>query len=118
MAGAADEPSNVLLLSDRRERGVQQRGQVDLHRITGANLATGDDDTHDPCLADQVSVGIAIEGGLHKPWLDAVELCTGISQSGHLDNGRFSSRKSVPVGSPSRSTPEVVTFSPICPGAM
>ena len=53
-----------------------------------------------------------------RAWPEAVQLRARVTKAGHLDHYLLARRSSVPVGSRSRSTPSVVTFSPICPAAI
>lgn len=51
-----------------------------------AHGPTGDDNSHDPGLADYAPVLVAAEDSLHQPGLEVVELATGIAQPSHLDD--------------------------------
>ena len=73
------------------------------------------DDAHDAGLADQVALGVAVEHGGHQPRLDAVELVARVAQAGDLDDRLVAEAQARPGRQPSRSTPRVVTFSPIWP---
>lgn len=60
--------------------------QLDAYAVMRADDSTGDDDAHDPSLADQAPVLVAVKDRLHQPRLKDVQLITGIAQSGHLND--------------------------------
>src|SRR6266699_1778249 len=91
------------------------RRQLDENRVARPHLAFCQDDGHDAGLADESPVFISPQHCGHQPWLEAVQLEAGVPQTSTSTTAVLPKRKRVPVGSPSRSMPRVVTFSPICP---
>jgi hypothetical protein len=65
------------------------RRQLDPYGIPRPHLAILDDDSHYPCLANQVAVLVPAEGRRHETGLNAVELRAWIAQTGHLDDCRL-----------------------------
>ena len=101
--------------SDRLQRLVRLRRPLDADGIGRVHLAAVEHNAHDPCLADQMPLCVAVDHGLLESRLEAVELGTGVAQAGDLDDGRPRCNR-VPAGRRSRSMPRVVMFSPISPG--
>ena len=96
---------------------MRLRRQLDADRIAGLHLAAGQRPLAiTPALRTSVALLVALERRGHQPRLDPVQLLARVAQAGHLDH-RLARRGAAarPAGRPSRSTPRVVTFSPICP---
>ena len=62
------------------------RRQFDDDRVAGPDLAVCQDDGHDPGLADESTVLISPQHCCHQPWLEAVQLDAGITQTSHFDD--------------------------------
>ena len=69
------------------ERAVRFQGKLDADPIAGTGFARGENDGHDPGLADEAALGVAVEDGLHEAGLEPVDLGTWIAQAGDLDDG-------------------------------
>ena len=64
-------------------------GKTDAYFVTWPNLPTGDDDTHDSCLADQTPVWSAMNQCCHKPLLELIELFARVAQTRELEDDMF-----------------------------
>lgn len=60
--------------------------QLHAYAVMRSDGSTGDDDAHDPSLADQAPVLVAVKDSLQQPGLEVVQLITGVAQPGHLDD--------------------------------
>jgi len=60
--------------------------QLDAYTVMRADGSTGDYDTHDPSLAEQLPVFVSVKNRRQQPELEVVQLTTGISQPGHFDD--------------------------------
>src|SRR3954463_16101938 len=65
---------------------MRQCRQLNADRVTLAHDAAGHDDRHDPGLADQIAVAVAIQCRRHQSGLQAIELAARVAQSGDLDD--------------------------------
>jgi hypothetical protein len=63
------------------------RRQLDADGVAGADVAVGEDDGHYSGFANELAVLVAVEGGSHETRMDAIQLGTGVSESGYFDNG-------------------------------
>src|SRR6185295_4104294 len=69
-------------ISDRHERMVRRRRQLDPDGVTGSHLATRHDHAHDPGLADELPP-LAPERRGHEAGLYPVELNARVAEAGH-----------------------------------
>ena len=61
-------------------------GRLDLDGVFAGDVAACQDDGHDPSLADQAPVGIAVGDSLQQPWLEDFDLRARVTESGHLEH--------------------------------
>lgn len=73
--------------SDRRQRPMRRRREVNRDGVAGTHLAAGNHDPHDTGLADQTTLCVPIEYGVHQAWSEEVQLLAGVAQAGNLDHG-------------------------------
>src|SRR3954452_23615180 len=75
--------------SDRYERFVRLRRELDPDRIPGPHLAAVEDDPHDAGLADEIPLRVPPQDRRHQAGLKVVQLDARIAQAGHLDHRRL-----------------------------
>lgn len=65
---------------------MRRRREDNRDGVAGTDPSPGDHDPHDAGLADQATLGVPIEHGVHQAWLKEVKLLAGVSQAGNLDH--------------------------------
>ena len=103
-------------LRPARAAGAGRREHDD-DRVPGAHLAAPPYDAHHAGPAHDGAVGVAGQHLPQQPALEVVDLPARVAQPGDTTSAASPSSSTVPVGSASRSTPLVVTFSPSSPGS-
>ncbi len=73
--------------SDSVELEMRLGRQLDPYAVMRADRSTGDDDAHDPSLADQAPLLVAVQDSLHQAGLEVFKLIAGVAEAGHLDDG-------------------------------
>ena len=72
--------------SDSVERFVRTLGRLDPDGVSAGDVASCQNDGHDPSLTDQALVEIAVGDSLQQPWPEGVDLHTRATKSGHLEH--------------------------------
>src|SRR4051794_10168295 len=90
---------------DPVEPDVRLRRQLDADRVAGPHLAAGDHHAHDPRLADEPALGVAVERRVEEPFLDPVQLAAGIAQARHLDDRLAAEEEPRPAREPEQVEP-------------
>lgn len=74
--------------SDGRQRMVRRERQLGANGIAGANIAAGEHNAHDACLADELAMLVVRQHRSHQPGSVIVQLMTRVSQPRHLHDRR------------------------------
>ena len=87
----------TLFLSDHRQWDKRCWCAHD-DRITALNPATFFHNAHDACATHNGAIISACNNRLQQTWLEVVDLCTGIAESGHSNHRRSADAKQRPGG--------------------
>ncbi len=79
--------------------------KLDPYGITGRYLPSGQNDTHDARLADDLALLVTLERRGHEPWLDLIELHAGVPETGHFDDSGIAQAEPSPRGQREQMNP-------------